>query len=207
MARTLATIRARKYREGVMTYRNGMHIHQYVTLNQAQQYRAIGDQKHALLDLYHVLLHNGLDARRIREPGRPLVQPHAGGRLSAAARLGRGQDRAVLSATCWSASTADKRGLEKRPTGTFTSISLISPAWIQPGKQVAIRNAPTEMGRVSSTLTFTADGAELTVRPDFHHPPRHIVVRVPYSVELESFTSDATRAFREGANCSSSART
>jgi len=44
VVRTLATIRARKYREGCMSYRNGMHVHQYVTLNQANQYRAIGDQ-------------------------------------------------------------------------------------------------------------------------------------------------------------------
>ena len=35
-----------------MTYRNGMHIHQYVTINQAHQYMAIGDQGHALRDLY-----------------------------------------------------------------------------------------------------------------------------------------------------------
>ena len=69
-----------------MTYRNGMHIHQYVTLNQAQQDRAIGDQKIALLDLYHVLLHNGSThegfenlvvqwSNRTPEPGCP--PPHA----------------------------------------------------------------------------------------------------------------------------------
>ncbi len=65
------------------------------------------------------------------------------------------------------------------------------------GKRVAVRNAPTEMGRVSAAMAFTADGAELTIQPEFHHPPRHVVVRIPYSVELDSFTSDAARAFRK----------
>ena len=35
LIKTLSEIRRRKYREGVMSYRNGMHVHQYVTLNQA----------------------------------------------------------------------------------------------------------------------------------------------------------------------------
>ena len=76
--------------------------------------------------------------------------------------------------------------------------SLISPAWIECGKQVVIRNAPTEMGVVSSTLTFTSGGAILTVESDFHHAPRFLVFRVPEVVELDSLTSDATRAFEEG---------
>jgi len=63
---------------------------------------------------------------------------------------------------------------------------------------VVIRNAPTEMGRVASTLAFTGDGAELTVRTDFHRPPRYFVFRIPCSVELDSFSSDAGRAFEKG---------
>jgi len=57
VATSLAEIRRRKYREGVMAYRNGMHIHQYATINQAQQYRAIGDQQQ-------------YDGQRIRRPDR-----------------------------------------------------------------------------------------------------------------------------------------
>ncbi|MFH1265008.1 MAG: discoidin domain-containing protein, partial [Planctomycetota bacterium] len=48
--------------------------------------------------------------------------------------------------------------------------------------------------RVSSELAFTDEGAELTVRTVFHRPPRHLVFRIPYSVELDAFTSDATDA-------------
>ncbi|MHC4402072.1 MAG: discoidin domain-containing protein [Planctomycetota bacterium] len=53
------------------------------------------------------------------------------------------------------------------------------------------------MGRVSSTLSFTADGAELTVQTDFHRPPRYLVFRIPYSVDLDAYTCDATRAFEK----------
>ena len=73
--------------------------------------------------------------------------------------------------------------------------SLISPAWIVPGQKVAIHNAPTEMGRVSAELQFTKDGAQLTVTPDFHNPPRMLAFRIPYSVELQSFTSDSKQSF------------
>ncbi len=192
VAGTLATIRSRKYREGVMTYRNGMHVHQYVTLNQAQQYRAIGDQKHALLDIYHVLLHNGSTHEGFenlvvpwstRTPAASCPPPHAW----AAAKT------ALFIRNMMVCEQGGQAGLDESRRDLYL-YSLLSPAWTQAGKHVAIRGAPTEMGSVSSTLTFTEAGAELTVQPKFHRPPRHIVVRVPYWVELEGFTSDAAQA-------------
>lgn len=192
LAATLAAIRSRKYREGVMTYRNGMHVHQYVTLNQAQQYRAIGDQKHALLDLYHVLLHNGSTHEGFenlvvpwstRTPAASCPPPHAW----AAAKT------ALFIRNMMVCEQGGQAGLEEARRDLHL-YSLISPAWIQPGRQVAVRNAPTEMGEISSTLTFTDAGAELAVQASFHTPPQHVVFRVPYSVELQSFTSDAARS-------------
>ena len=54
------------------------------------------------------------------------------------------------------------------------------------------------MGPVTSSLGFNDGGATLTVQSDFHHPPRYIVLRIPYSVEFISMTSDAKKAFRRG---------
>ncbi len=193
--KTLATIRARKYREGCMSYRNGMHVHQYVTLNQANQYRAIGDQKHALLDLYHVLLHNGSTHEGFenlvvpwsnRTPSAGCPPPHAW----AAAKT------ALFIRNMMVCEYGGQCGVDEGSRDLHL-YSLISPAWIEPGEKVAIRNAPTEMGRVSSTLSFTEDGAELTFKAEFHQPPRYLVFRIPYTVELDSFTSDASRAFEE----------
>jgi len=195
VVRTLAEIRRRKYREGCMSYRNGMHVHQYVTLNQANQYRAIGDQKHALLDLYHVLLHNGsthegfenlVEPWTNRTPSANCPPPHAW----AAAKT------ALFIRNMMVCEYGGRTGIDEKRRDLYL-YSLISPAWIKPGKKVIIRGAPTEMGRISSTLSFTAGGAELTVRPEFHHPPRYLVFRIPYSVKFDKFTSDAGRAFEK----------
>lgn len=195
VAKTLATIRARKYREGCMSYRNGMHVHQYITLNQANQYRAIGDQKHALLDLYHVLLHNGSTHEGFenlvvpwsnRTPSATCPPPHAW----AAAKT------ALFIRNMMVCEYGGQAGLSERDRDLHL-YSLLSPAWIETGKKVAIRNAPTEMGRVSSILSSACDGAELAVEGDFHQPPRYIVLRIPYTVELDSFTSDASQAFEK----------
>ncbi|MCP4639344.1 MAG: hypothetical protein GY851_02870 [bacterium] len=193
---TLATIRARKYREGVMTYRNGMHIHQYVTLNQANQYRAIGDQKHALLDLYHVLLHNGSTHEGFenlvipwsnRTPSASCPPPHAW----AAAKT------ALFIRNMLVCEYGGRAGVNEAQRDLYL-FSLISPSWMAPGNQVIVRNAPTEMGRVSSTLTFTEEGANMTVKTDFHHAPRHIAFRIPFGVSLDTFASDGKRSFEEG---------
>jgi hypothetical protein len=193
VATTLATIRARKYREGVMTYRNGMHVHQYATVNQANQYRAIGDQKHALLDLYHVLLHNGSThegfenlvlpwTNRTPEAGCP--PPHAW----AAAKT------ALFIRNAMVCEYGGQAGLNEKERDLYL-FSLISPSWIVPGQKVAIHNAPTEMGRVSAELSFTKDGAQLSIKSDFHKSPRMLAFRIPYSVELQSFKSDAKKSF------------
>lgn len=195
LIRTLSEIRRRKYREGVMSYRNGMHVHQYVTLNQAQQYRAIGDQKHALLDLYHVLLHNGSTHEGFenlvvpwstRTPAANCPPPHAW----AAAKT------ALFIRNMMVCEYGGQTGVEDGQRDLWL-FSLISPAWIERGKRVAIRNAPTEMGPVSSTLLFTDDGAKLTVEGDFLYRLRYLVLRIPCSVALDSFTSNATRAFEK----------
>ncbi len=192
---TLSEIRRRKYREGVMSYRNGMHVHQYVTLNQAQQYRVIGDQKHALLDIYHVLLHNGSTHEGFenlvipwsnRTPQASCPPPHAW----AAAKT------ALFIRNMMVCEYGGQAGIEDGQRDLYL-YSLISPAWIEPGKRVTIRNARTEMGLLSSSLLFTGDGAKLTVKGDFHHPPRYLVFRIPCSVELGSFTADATSAFEK----------
>jgi hypothetical protein len=74
----------------------------------------------------------------------------------------------------------------------------VSPAWARPGQQVAFRHAATEMGPLSATLRFAADGALLTVASAFHHPPRRLVVRIPHFVELEGFETDAAQAEQRG---------
>lgn len=195
LARTLAEIRRRKYREGVMSYRNGMHVHQYVTLNQAQQYLARGDQRHALLDLYHVLLHNGsthegfenlVEPWANRTPAANCPPPHAW----AAAKT------ALFIRNMMVREYGGCLGIEKGKRDLHL-FSLISPSWVKPGNHVTITNLPTEMGLISSTMAFAAGGAHLSVKARFHHAPRYLTFRIPYFVNLDSFTSNASRAFKK----------
>ena len=181
VANTLATIRKRKYREGVMTYRNGMHIHQYVTLNQAQQYLASGDQEHALSDLYHVLLHNGSTHEgfeNLVEPWTRLVSPscpppHAW----AAAKT------ALFIRNMMVREHGGEGGLNLKKRNLYL-FSLVSPAWVKPGNKLEIRNAVTEMGTVSATMTFNENGAEVEIESNFHTTPAHLALSIPYFVEL-----------------------
>jgi hypothetical protein len=185
--KTVAEIRRRRYREGVMTYRNGMHIHQYVTLNQAQQYLAMNDQTHALSDLYHVILHNGsvhegfenlvVPWTRIVRSGCP--PPHAW----AAAKT------ALFIRNMMVREFGGRRGLDSDRRDLYL-FSLISPAWVKPGRKLAIRNAVTEMGHISASMVFSANGADVIIQPDFRDPPAHIVLTVPEFVELDEAKSD-----------------
>ena len=178
---TLATIRQRKYREGVMTYRNGMHVHQYVTLNQANQYLAQGDQRHALSDLYHVLLHNGsthegfenlvVPWSRLVRPSCP--PPHAW----AAAKT------ALFIRNCMVREFGGQAGMTSDERGLYL-FSLISPAWATPGQTLTIRNAVTEMGTVSAAMVFHEQGADINIESQFHTPPAFLALTVPYFVEL-----------------------
>ena len=184
---TLATIRKRKYREGVMTYRNGMHIHQYVTLNQANQYLAAGDQQHALSDLYHVLLHNGsthegfenlvVPWSRLVSPSCP--PPHAW----AAAKT------ALYIRNIMVREFGGEAGLNAKQRGLYL-FSLISPTWAKPGETLEIHDAVTEMGTVSATMTFNENGAEVDIHSNFHTPPAYLALTVPYFVQLTRVDAD-----------------
>ena len=77
-------------------------------------------------------------------------------------------------------------GLNLKERNLFL-FSLISPAWDKPGNKLEIRNAATEMGSVSATMTFTKVGADVRIASDFHTAPAHLGLTIPYFVELKSY--------------------
>ena len=193
---TLAAIRRDRYREGIMTYRNGMHLHQYVTANLVEQYVLLGEQEKALRDFYHLLLHSG----STHEGFENMVEPWQDRRVTidcppphawAAAKI------VQLTRNMLVVEYGGRAGLDEGQRDLHL-FSVISPAWAQPGKEVSFTNAPTEMGRVSGRMQFTAEGAEVSINSQFHHPPRELVIPVPRFVELLSFSSDASRSTRAG---------
>lgn len=188
--------RVRKgYAEGIMTYRHGQHLHQYITANLIEQYMVMGDSKQALIDFYHLLLHAGSTYEGFENLVRPWTDrqvefcppPHAWG----AAKL------ATIIRNFLVYEYGGNAGIDEGKRDLYL-FPVISPAWEDPNRPLAINNAPTEFGPVTAQLTFATGGAKVTISPAFHHQPRFIRVRIPYFKELISFKSDAKSSKLEG---------
>lgn len=189
---TLETIRRNKYREGVMTYRNGMHVHQYVTYNQAQQYLSVGEQKRALVDFYHILLHNGsvhegfenlVEPWEDRDP-HPSPPPHAW----AAAKT------VVFIRNMLIREFGGEAGIKEEKRSLYL-FSLLSPEWVKENKKISIKNAVTEMGIISAEMHIKKDGASVNIKKDFHQQPQYITITIPYFKNLITYESDANKSF------------
>jgi alpha-N-acetylglucosaminidase len=194
-AGTQARVR-RDYVEGVMSYRHGFRIHQYITSNMIEQYLARGETRTALMDFYHQVLHSGptLEAfecgvvpwadRRV-DPGCP--PPHVWGTVKQGLTV-----RKMLLLEY-----GGKCGLEPGKRELWV-LHCLSPAWVKTGEHVAVAEAPTEFGKISARIDFQDGGAELTFRATYHETPAALRFRIPYFKELVSFHSDAKSARRDG---------
>jgi len=181
-----------KFREGVMTYRDGQHIHQYVTANVVEQEMAMDDQWQALCDYYHMILHNGPTGEGFENLVEPWTRqvadycppPHAW----AATKM------ALLTREMLLVERGGRAGMDqsRRDLHLF---SLLSPAWVKPGQSVGFRNVPCEMGHLSARLTFTRAGADLALSPRWTWAPRDLVVHIPYFVRLTGCSSDGLVSF------------
>lgn len=195
VAGTLKRLRDTKYREGIMTYRNGMHLHQYITSRNANQFAANGDPKQALIDTYHILLHAGSGFESFENMIRPWTDrdveicppPHAWGCANCSDLL---RNLFLLE-------QGGRGGLEPG-NREIVLFNAIAPAWLVNGQPLGIENAPTSFGEVTALLTPKAGGAEISLQANFHTRPRGFAIRLPYFAKLNSFSSDDKTAVREG---------
>ncbi len=195
VAGTLRRLHETKYREGIMTYRNGQHLHQYMTSRAANQEILNGDPQQALIDTYHCLLHSGSASESFENMIRPWTDrdvefcppPHAWG---CATYNG-------LIRNLFIAEYGGRGGLEPGNRDILL-LNAISPAWLVNGKPLGLEKAPTTFGLVTCLMTPRADGAYVNIQTELHTRPRGLVVRIPYFVTLTSFTSDAKSATRDG---------
>jgi F5/8 type C domain len=195
VAGTLKRLRETKYREGIMTYRNGQHLHQYMTSRAANQYILNGQPKEALIDTYHSLLHSGSAFESFENMIRPWTDrdvefcppPHAWGCATY-----NGLIRNLLVAE-----QGGRGGLEPDQRELLL-FNAVSPAWFKNGETLGIENAPTSFGTVTALMTPRSGGADVTFKSDFHTKPRSLVVRIPYFATLASFATDARQSKRDG---------
>ena len=198
VAGTVNRLHETKYREGIMTYRNCMHLHHYITVNSTMQDVVAGRDREALLDTYHILLHCGSTFEGFetlvypwtdRDTHPDLPPPHAW----CAAKINN------LIRNLFVVELGGRYGLDEGQR-ELRMFSVISPAWVKPGGRIAVEDAPTEFGVISASMQFRADGADVTFNGHFHDPPREVVFHIPYFVELVEFNSDAKRASHDGAD-------
>jgi len=77
--------------------------------------------------------------------------------------------------------------------------SALSPAWLTPGKVVAIQDEATEFGPVSGTLQSTASGLKIRVSSQFRHAPKALILHLPWFYAAERIDLDGRPAKLNGA--------
>lgn len=190
---TLLHIR-KEYAEGIMTYRHGLYLHQYITANMIEQYMVGGNTKQALIDFYHILLHCGSTYEGFENLVRPWTDrqvpscppPHAWASSKIAFTI---RNFLVYE-------YGGMFGLKPKERDLYI-FSVLSPAWVQPGKRLVIQEAPTEMGTVSARMDFKEGGATVSIRNNFYQQPGAIRIRIPYFKKLVRFTTDAKKSYME----------
>jgi hypothetical protein len=72
--------------------------------------------------------------------------------------------------------------------------SALSPAWLQPGKRIEVRDEPTEFGPVSLTSKVNSELAawnwEINILHRFRQPPNEMVLRIPWFYDVNRVEVD-----------------
>ena len=58
---------------------------------------------------------------------------------------------------------------------------VVSPAWTKPGEHLAMVNAPSEFGLITSRMDFTKDGATLTYSPLYNESQPRSVLQIQWN--------------------------
>jgi hypothetical protein len=179
--RVTATLKATqaKYAEGIMTYANGEFLHHYLTIKNTMTEAIRGDQEQAVRELYALLVHTS--------------STQAGFEF-AILPWGNRNFEDNLAPHGWFAAeyrTLLRTMMVREEGNQLHLLSVVSPAWIGAGKNISVRQAPTNFGAVAFTLYQpSADEAVLHLNPVFTRPPQQIVVHLPWFIDLKSATAD-----------------
>ena len=144
---TLKRLHATKYREGIMTYRNGQHLHQYITTRSSNQSTANGDARQALIDTYHELLHAGSANESFENMIRPWTDrdvefcppPHAWGCANVHNAI---RNLFLLE-------QGGRGGLEPEQRDLLL-FNAVSPAWLKPASRWASNRRRPSFGMVTA---------------------------------------------------------
>ena len=178
-----ATLRATraKYQEGIMTYGDGRWLHHYLTMKNTETEVIRGDQQTALEELYSILLHTS--------------STHAGFEYDVLPWGTRdfGQNLAPHGWFAAEYRTLLRNMMVREQGDALHLLSVISPAWVAPGKQISVRRAPTDFGEVNFVLQFvSATHATLTLENHFSKNPAKFVLHFPWFMGVTRVVADGT---------------
>ncbi len=178
---TLAHTRA-EYAEGLMTY--GGRLHHYITMKNTESEIIRGQQKLALQDLYAILLHTSSTQAGFEWGVKPW------------ATRDYGQDLAPHGWFAAEYMIMLRNMLVRGEKDDLHLLSVVSPAWSQPGESIRVDNAPTRFGRISFRAWYTADGMALQLQPQFYPQggPKQILIHLPWFVTAMGATVDGRPA-------------
>jgi hypothetical protein len=186
VAATLAATRA-KYQEGIMTYGDGAFLHHYLTMKNTETELVLGDQQHAIEELYALLVHTS--------------STHAGFEYDIHPWGDRDFDGNLAPHGWFSAKfrTLLRDMMVREQGNDLHLLSAISPDWVKDGAVIRVERAPTTFGTVNFVLTFTAAGAMLSLDPHFTAPPARTLLHLPWFMNTASVTVDGrTAAVEDG---------
>jgi hypothetical protein len=184
---TLRTVRGR-YLEGILGYtwpicigkqgeqlifNDKAALHYWQTPNNALVSLVRGtawDQEWAVKDLYAMLLHS--------------TSTHLPAEFGTLPWSTRGYTHPFnITPQCTSSANTIQllRNMLVREQGNdLYLLSAISPDWVQPGKQIEVRDEPSAFGPVSFTVQAAADRITLRLPNRYRQAPQRLLVRVPW---------------------------
>ncbi len=174
---TLDSTRA-KYREGIMTYGNGKFLHDYLTMRNTQNELVRNEQETALKEFYALLVHTSSTNAGFEFAIHPWGTREFDGNLAP-----HGWYAAEIRSLI-------RNMMVREQQGDLHLLSCISPDWVRDGREISVRHAPTYFGEVNFVLAFRKGGATLTLNDSFTSSPEHLVLHLPWFMEVKSVTAD-----------------
>ncbi len=173
--------------QGIL-FNAGRSIHYWQSPNNAQNALVRGaaeDQKAAVTDLYALLLHTT-----------STHAPQEFGTVPWGTRDCGPERINILPAGHASAKTLDLlRNMLIRESGEdLYLLSAVSPEWLRPGKVISARQALTNFGPLTFTLTAADDSIEVHISAPVRNAPRQILIRIPWFFDLATATADGKPA-------------
>ncbi len=200
VAGTVSTVRNFLYQEGITTYgKNAFYlktlmatngadwskprkalIHHYEVFNVLQTELALGMDRQSIADFYSFLVHSG--------------STHAGFEYD----LWAWRDRFTHNNYAphgWCAARYNEclRNMLLREDTEKPALHLasaLSPVWLENGKEIRVKNAPTDFGAFSYQINSRANGAEVKFQADWRQAPEELIFHVPWFLKITAAKAD-----------------